>query len=331
MKLLPMPQLTFYEREQIEHGLRVGLSHNLIAQRLNRDRRVIDREIERNSSPFLPYTASSAQRIFEFRKKRKHKHKLEKEFNSPLRQFVVSKLLDDWSPEQIAGRLKQENTILDGKTNISHESIYQYIYHGEGKYENLYVHLRTRRPKRRPKLNRKKRHFVITNRVSIHDRPITIDQKERLGDWEDDSMIFSKQRNTLAVQYERKSMLCRIKKLPNKTAEEHENAVWQSIESLPNGVWKTITRDNGTENVNHEQTNNIFGIQSYFCDGYSSWQKGGVENLNKLIRQYLPRRTDLDKLDDNDIFNVQERINNRPRKSLNFLTPNETIANYLKP
>lgn len=329
MRLLPMPQLTFYERERIEHGLRFGDSHNKIASDLARDRRVIDREIRRNKSPFLPYTALSAQRIFKLRKRKKHKHKLEKIAYKQLRQYVIEKIGEDWSPAEIAGRLKN-NLEPNFSQQISHEAIYQYIYNGEGRYENLFVHLRTHRPRRRPKLKRKNRHFLIVNRVSIHDRPEIVSDRERFGDWEDDSMIFSKQKNVLAVQFERKSKLCRITKLPDKTAEEHENAVWKSIESLPNILWHTITRDNGLENAKHELTRNTFGIQSFYCDAYKSWQKGGVENTNKLIRQYLPRKTDLDKLDDDDIYVFQEKLNNRPRKILNYLTPNETIANYLE-
>lgn len=328
MKLLPMPQLTFYEREQIEGGLRTGLSHNTIANNICRDRRVVDREILRNSSPFVPYTAAVAQRSFEMRKARKHKSKLEKHENLTLREYVIKMLKEDWSPDEIAGRLKQ-GLEEDIPGLISHESIYQYIYNGEGRYENLYRHLRTRRPRRHPKLNRRPHsHFSIENRVSIHERPDVVATKSRFGDWEDDTMIFSKQRNVLAVQYERKGMLCRLTKLPNKTAEEHEGAVQKSIESLPAAFWKTITRDNGTENANHERTRNLFGVPSFYCDGYSSWQKGGVENLNKLVRQYLPRSTDLSKLKSNDILQIQERLNNRPRKSLNYLSPNEFIAQF---
>jgi len=328
MKLLLMPQLTFYEREQIESGLRAGLSHQAIAKRVCRGRRVIDREILRNSSRLVPYTAKVAQRTFELRKTRKYKPKLEKYQNRDLLEYVIKMLKDDWSPDEIAGRLKQ-GLEKDISGSISHESIYQYVYNGEGRYKGLYQHLRTRRPRRRPKLNRCRRnHFSIENRVSIHERPEIVAAKERIGDREDDTMIFSKQRNTLAVQYERKSMLCRLTKLPNKTAEEHEGAVQRSIESLPTAFWKTITRDNGTENANHEKTKNVFGVTSFYCDGYSSWQKGGVENLNKLVRQHLPRSIDLSKLDAGDILRIQECLNNRPRKSLNYLSPNEFIAKF---
>jgi len=125
-------------------------------------------------------------------------------------------------------------------------------------------------------------------------------------------------------------MLCRIHKLPNKTAKESEKAIVDSIESLPRGAWLTITRDNGTENAKHLDTLNNFNIQSYYCDPYCSWQKGGDENLNKLVRQYLPRETDMSKITDEDIYNIQEKLNNRPRKTLNYKTPNEVAAQFIK-
>lgn len=102
-------------------------------------------------------------------------------------------------------------------------------------------------------------------------------------------------------------MLCRLRKLKNKEAEETENAITSSIESLPNELWKSITRDNRLENVKHLNTLNTFNVQSYFCDAYASWQKGGVENLNKLIRQYLPRKTDMSKISNDDIYTIQEK------------------------
>jgi len=142
-------------------------------------------------------------------------------------------------------------------------------------------------------------------------------------------MIFSK-KNIVSTQYERKTMLCRLHKLPNKTAKETENAIVDSIESLPKDMWKTITRDNGTENANHLDTFNNFDIQSYYCDPYCSWQKGGDENLNKLVRQYLPKKADLSKVTNEDIYAIQEKLNNRPRKSLNYKTPNEVTAEYIK-
>jgi len=325
-----MQKITFYERQRIELYLRMGKTHRWIAKRLNRDHTVISREVKRNSGNYLPYTASNAQRISDERAKKTNKRKLEKYKNRNLKEYVENNLKDDQSPEQIAGKLKEQPP-PDIKQTISHESIYQYIYNGQGQYGQLYYHLRTRRTKRRKKFSRKKQAKIsIKNRVSIHKRPKVIDKKKRFGDWEADSMLFSKQKNILSVMYERKSMLCKLQKLKNKTADETENSIAFNIESLPKKLFKTITRDNGTENANHQETADNLNIQSYFCDTYASWQKGGVENLNKLIRQYLPKKTDMSKITDDDIYEIEQKLNRRPRKSLKYLTPNEVVANYLK-
>jgi IS30 family transposase len=326
-----LSRITFYEREKIELYLRMKKSNRWIGKKLCRSHTDISREIKRNKGSYLPYRAVSAQRMHDARLEKKNKKKLEKLKHQKLKEYIVSNLKEDLSPDQIAGRLKNEPPPeLAGET-ISHESIYQYVYNGEGRYENLYPHLRTGRHKRRRRFDRKKRSKInISERVPISLRPKEADKKKRIGDWETDSMIFFKQAKILSTQYERKTMLCRLHKLPNKTAKETENAIADSIESLPKEMWLTITRDNGTENADHLTTLDNFGIRSYFCDPYCSWQKGGDENLNKLVRQYLPRKTDLSKVTDEDIYAIQERLNNRPRRSLNYLTPNEVSAKFIQ-
>lgn len=323
-------KITYYERKQIELYLKMKKTYRWIGKRLRREHTDISREVKRNSGAYLPYRAVHAQRIHEARQRKKNKKKLEKFEYAKVREYVVNELNRDCSPDQIAGRLKnQPPKELTGLT-VSHESIYQYIYNGAGRFEYLYPHLRTKRSKRQRRFDRKKHNKInIPDRISIHLRPEEIDSKERVGDWETDSMIFSQQKNTLSVQYERKTMLCRLAKLKNKEAAETENAIAESVESLPNGLWQSIARDNGTENAKHLNTLNTFNVQSYFCDAYASWQKGGMENLNKLIRQYLPRKTDMSKISHDEIYAIQEQLNNRPRKSLNYLTPNEVIAKYI--
>lgn len=127
------------------------------------------------------------------------------------------------------------------------------------------------------------------------------------------------------MQYERKSMLVRLHLVMNRSAEETREAIMRSIESLPVELWKSLTFDNGGEGVCHVNLRRDFNLDTYFCDPFASWQKGGVENVNGLIRQYLPRTTNVSVLTDGDIHEVQERLNNRPRKSLDYLTPNEVI------
>ncbi len=326
-----LSRITFYEREKIELYLRMEKSRRWIGRKLRRSHTDISREINRNSSEYFPYRAKDAQRLYGARLRKKNQKKLEKFENRKLKEYVESNLKNDLSPDQISGRLKKEPPPELVGVAISHESIYEYIYNGQGRFGDLYSHLRTGRPKRRRRFSRKKRNKInIPERVSIHLRPEEIDKRERVGDWETDSMIFSEQKEILSTQYERKTMLCRLHKLPNKTALESENAIADSIESLPKEMWLTITRDNGTENAKHLDTLNNFDIQSYFCDAYCSWQKGGDENLNKLVRQYLPRKTDMSKVTDEDIYIIQERLNNRPRKTLNYKTPNEVAAQFIE-
>lgn len=324
-------RITFYEREKIELYLKMKKSHRWIGKKLCRSHTDITREINRNSNRYFPYRAIDAQRLHDARQLKKNRKKLEKFEHQKLKEYVVSNLQEDLSPDQIAGRLKNEPPPELKGITVSHESIYQYIYNGQGRFEYLYPHLRTKRHKRQRRFDRKKRSKInIPERIPIHLRPEEADKKERVGDWETDSMIFSKQKEILSTQYERKLMLCRLHKLPNKTARETENAIADSIESLPKGMWLTITRDNGTENANHLDTLNNLEIQSYFCDPYCSWQKGGDENLNKLVRQYLPKNMNLSKVTDEEIYAIQERLNNRPRKSLNYLTPNEVAAKFIQ-
>jgi len=152
-----------------------------------------------------------------------------------------------------------------------------------------------------------------------------VNNRERIGDWESDSMI-CKYYQAVSVQLERKSKTIRISKLDDHTAEETNQAISRQIELSNNyDLWKSITFDNGGENAKHIEIRNNFNIDTYFCDPYKSWQKGSIENANGLIRQYLPRKTDLSKVSDNEIYEIQESLNNRPRKALCYLTPNEIL------
>lgn len=291
-----------------------------MAERLGRDYSIIKREIKRNSGNHLPYAAAVAQSLAEKRARKTNVRKLEKPDNQKLKKFVIEKLREDWSPDQIAGTLK-ENPPADIFGKISHESIYSYVYNYSEKHFHLSEHLRTGRKERQRRFSRKKRVNTIENRVSIHQRPVEISEKKTYGHWENDLMEFGrKQGEVLSVKYERKSMLCKMHKLPNKQAEENEGSIAETIESLPHDWFRSVTRDNGKENANHEKTLLDFNVPTYFCDAYASWQKGGVENLNKLIRQYLPKQCDFAKITDNDIFKIQEKLNSRPRKSNNYLT-----------
>lgn len=322
-----MQRITYFEKQIIEVGIRCKKSVRSIARSLNRDHRVVQREVDRNSGKTSPYTASVAQRIFEERMKKKNVKKLEKEENIDLKKYVVGMLKQDWSPDEIAGVLKQQPpSELAGKT-ISYESIYQYIYEGEGRYENLYRHLRKGRPKRIRRKGRKCKKVSIPSKISIHQRPNEINKKTVYGHWESDTVEGPRSAKTnLSVQYERKAMLARITKVSDKTAVETENAIRKGIDDLPEYLFKSITFDNGGESATHIKLRDDYGIETYHCDAYASWQKGGVENLNGLIRQYVPKGKDIANFTDQQIYDIQERLNNRPRKSLNYLSPNQILA-----
>lgn len=317
-------QLTYYDRQQIEHYNRLGWNVCRIAKRIAKDHSVISRELSRNRSPHLPYEAKVAKKIAESRAKRTNKAKLEKDEN--LRNYVVSKLNLDWSPEQIAGRLKEFPPIkLQGKY-VCPESIYQYIY---DKAPWLYHKLRRAHPDRWKKYGRKKqKHQTIPEKVSIHDRPKEVEKRVELGHLESDSMVGKNHKKGISVQFERVSKYTSIQPIENFSAQETKDAIIATLANLPDDFVKSITFDNGSENTKHTEIRDQYNIDTFFCDPYSAWQKGGVENSIGLVRQYLPKRTDLTKVPLRRLYQIEYKLNSRPRKSLNFKTPYEVMKEY---
>lgn len=304
--------------------LRNGAKVKSIAIITGRDRSVISREIKRNRGDYSPYNARTAQEATNRRAKKTNKRKLDKD--NPLYQFVIDRLKEGWSPEQIAGRLKHHPLPKLHGSTISHEQIYEYIYNDgcDQNGERLYPFLRRKQALRQRRFTRKRQKQTILERISIHQRPEGIQAKTTYGHWESDTMICKYQKR-LSVQYERKSQLMRISRLANGKAEETEQAVAKTIEDYPWYLRLSLTFDNGPENACHRNIRDNFELQTYFCDPYKAWQKGGVENVIGLTREYFPKKFDLNATTDKNIQIIQEKLNNRPRKSLNFLTPNEII------
>jgi IS30 family transposase len=290
-----------------------------IGRKLKRDHTVINREIKSHSGEYLPYTAKVAQEIYERKITEANKTKIEK--NPKLKNFVISKIKNDWSPEEVAGVLESDPPDnLNGLT-LCHETIYNYIYNYAERHEKLYSHLRYKRKTRQPHYQRKKRSDPVKNKVSIEERPEEINERKEYGHWETDLMMVGKR--AICVSVERKSLFCRLKPLNGKKAEENERAIWKIIEEVPEHFVKTITRDNGMENALHEKTKNDFNVQSYFCHPYASWEKGTVENLNGLLRQYFPKKDKGIVLTAKNVSAAESKLNNRPRKKNNYLTPNQ--------
>lgn len=315
-----MSNLKLCEREKIEFYLRCKQGIRDVARLIRRDHSVISREVRRNGG-LSGYDAKRAQALCDKRLAHNTICKLDKD--TALKKYVVDHLKKDWSPKAVAGRLRKHPPLELAGKQISHETIYQYIYAGEGRYENLYPCLRRGQPRRQKHYSRKSSKILIPERKSIHSRPAYINERKEPGHWESDSMICKRQRPIISVQYERKIKLVRIRKLLNKTAEQTRDALILTIESLQPGAVKTFTFDNGTEGALHTVIRNDWNVDTYFCDPYCSWQKGGVENMNGIIRQYIPKDADLSKLTDYDVHCIQEKLNNRPRESLDFKTPNE--------
>lgn len=325
-----MQILRYDERQKIEYYRRLKFGHRDIARRLGRDHTVIGREIHRNTKDGKRYEAAAAQKLADQRATKTNHRKLE--VDSVLHDYVVARLKDGWSPEQIAGRLKTNPPRELAGVVVSHEAIYDYIYAGPGRWEGLYPYLRRKQKKRRPKRGRKPQKNSIPERISIQERPTLINERLRVGDWESDTVVMRQKRGDgLSVQYERKLKLTRMHRVHDRSAGETAQAIWQTLDSLPQDLMKSITFDNGLEGSCHLTFRTSYGIETFFCDAYASWQKGGVENTNGLIREYFPRGTNLAMVTNAEIQAVEDRLNNRPRKALNFQTPNEALAQYLNP
>lgn len=294
-------------------------SHRDIGRMLGRAHTSIDREVVRNKGHSL-YNADRAQLRYERCLQGKKLKKLEQSLR--LKQHIIDHIREDQSPQMIAGRLK-EYTHRQTGVRVSHETIYQFIYSWEGRSLGLPQHLYTRRSRRFSWITRNKP-IKIPERVSIHERDRIVELRTRLGDWESDLEVYPGQKPTLSVEAERKSRYISLHKTKNKTAAEKLQAIQKTIAALPANLFRTMTFDNGTENVQHVKLKE-YGMQTYFCDPYCSWQKGTVENMNKWIRWYLPRDIHIDQVTEQEIQTIQNKLNNKPRKCLNYLTPKEVL------
>ena len=253
-----------------------------------------------------------------FNVKRISKKKIK--FTQSVQQLVDYWLNEDYSPEQIAGRAK-----LEGRECVSHERIYQYVW--QNKKSNtgiLYKHLRHKGRKYRKRGASKDSRGCIKNRVDISLRPAIVDQKTRLGDLEIDTVIGQNHKGAILTINDRVSSFVLIEKLQGKDAKE---LAIKAVEKLvPYNQWiHTITADNGKEFAEHEAIAKDLKIDFYFAKPYHSWERGANENTNGLIRQYFPKGSSFENITNQQIQYVQYKLNNRPRKKLNFLTPNEFL------
>jgi transposase, IS30 family len=237
---------------------------------------------------------------------------------------VKDGLAQGWSPEQISGRIRIEHP----GQSINHEAIYQYIYHPQNPHRLEMINLlrRAHRKRKNKSIGRKVRKTTIPNRIPIDARPKSVEKRRHYGHWEGDSLISRKSKVALNTLVERKSRLVFITKLSRKSAAETNRAIITRLKKLPTTGRQTLTLDNGTENAKHEQLSAKLGIKCYFAHPYASWERGTNENINGLIRWYLPKGTDFRKITPEQIARIEKLINSRPRKCLGYKTPLEVAA-----
>jgi IS30 family transposase len=300
---------------QIYVRSRDGLSQAEIGRQLGRSKATVSRELRRNASP-AGYLPDTAQRRYQVRRQRcRRRLRLA---DRHLCREVVLHLTQGWSPEQIAGRLGLEY----GATVISHETIYRFVYQSPlGRQERLYQYLRRGRQRRRLRLGRRVRTNPIARREFIDARPPAANQRAEIGHWESDSLLFH-QGQVANVLVDRRSRFTLLTRLPGRAAADTRRIMVWRLGSL---TCRSITADNGSENADHLLISSALQAPFFFCRPYHAWEKGSVENANSLIRRYLPRDTDLDRLQPGDLDAIAADLNHRPRKCLNFLTPSEVF------
>jgi len=311
------------ERNQIALLLASKMSLRMIAKRMGRAYSSIREEVKRNSVKG-EYQAIKAQDLSV--KRNKKSRKLNPLKDPKVYSYVVDKLRCGWTPEQIAGRLKRKHR----KTVICHETIYRHIYSEAGKAKNLSEYLPRAHKKRQHWFGRKQYRRGIPNRISIHDRPEEINTKNSFGHWEIDSVEGKAHKKGTHTFLERKTRFYQAKLMDNIDSEEGIRTQLKTFEGLPKPARKTATFDNGKENYNHQKLKSTLGMKTYFCDPNCAWQKGSNEHHNGILRRYIPKKTDLSPLHQVVLDAIVEEINNRPRKCLNYQTPNEAFREELK-
>lgn len=316
-------QLFLNERIEIYRLHAEGKSLRIIAKFLGRSPATISRELRRNAKSTKQYSAgyqpTRAQELTTRRRKRGCSHKLARQ--PELLIHVKNRLAMGWSPEQISARLTLDNHSL----RVSHESIYRYIYYRLHVHRDKLHHLLSRKKYRRGHNSHQLPRRTIPHRISLHDRPKSVLNRNRFGHWEADLMAFSKPDTTILVTCERKSRRIILCKQHDKTSQTVIGNIASIMTAQPEGKRLSCTFDNGPEFTKHYMLRQTHGLKTWFCDPRSPWQKGSVENAIGRLRRFLPRKIDTTMLTHQHMENIEDAYNNTPRKCLGFKTPNEVF------
>jgi len=310
-------QLTLSKRYHISTLIKEGYNQKEIALKIGVDKSTICREFKKyksnKNSEYHPEEAQIQTKLKHIKKPKR------KAMNNQKEKYIRTKLKEDWSPEQIVGRMKR-----DTDYSISHETIYQFIYTNKHNGGMLYKHLRHRNKKYHNRLNKTKKRSIIPNRISIDKRAKIVDKKSRIGDWEIDTVIGKDHKGAILTIVDKASKFVLIKNLGSKHADVTAQATIDLLHPLKD-ITHTVTADNGTEFTYHEKVSQTLDLKYYFCDPYSSWQRGLNEHTNGLIRQYIPKKSSFENISQEEIVTIANKLNHRPRKSLGFKTPFEVF------
>jgi transposase, IS30 family len=314
-------QLSLDERCTIAELCKAGQSIGEIAADLDRAPSTVSRELKRNTGAQVGYKPAYAQE--QARARRWTGSRLERD--AELRGLVLGQLRRGWSPEQIAGRLRQQKAA----TTISHESIYRFIYAqvrrtNDGAWRHYLPKGRYKR--RAPGNRRRSSDDLIKRRVSIDSRSQAVDRRTTFGHWEADLMMFATPGQAVLVTHERKSRLTLLARQPGKASQPAADQLLDWFGPLHSGLRRSVTFDNGTEFAQHHLLNDQLAIRTFFCDPHSPWQKGAVENTIGRLRRYLPRKTNLDTIKSSSLDDLIAAHNNTPRKCLGFKSPAEVFS-----
>ena len=324
-----LQKLTEKERDLLAIWKAQGISNKQCAKRLTRSVSTIGRELKRNSFGQV-YVAIHAQAKATARQQEKA-HAKEELKNPDVYEYVTGRLRDGWSPDQIAGRLKR-NHQTDTYWWITGETIYRWIYQKKQitADQPWYEYLRRKQKKRKKYKGRTVHRSRIPDRISIHDRPMIVNKRKQFGHWEGDTIEGRGHKSGVHTEVERMCRKVKAEKVDTITSEATIMVQQKLFADEPTVARRSTTLDNGRENHSHTLLRTTLGMKTYHADPYSSWQRGTNEHGNWHIRYYFPKGTDFTQVTDEELQDVIEEINNRPRKILGYLTANERYQQLLK-
>jgi IS30 family transposase len=320
-------QLTLTKRYQITALIKLGFNQKKIANELKVHPSTICRELKRNNDEVRGYSAELAQ----VKSTKKHKEKNKRSsMTKIIEKYIRAKLKEDWSPEQISGRLQRDKNI-----SIHHETIYQFIYKNKSNGGLLYKYLRHKNKRYHKRSKEYQSRGTIIGRIMIDKRPKEVENKSRIGDWEIDTVVGKNHKGFLVTVVDRKSKFVIIKQVTSKHAAIVTKALVEMLTPMKH-ITKTITSDNGKEFAYHKEVSDTLNTDFYFANPYHSWERGLNEHMpersdkypwgtNGLIRQYLPKKREFLNVTKEQVTMIQNKLNHRPRKVLKYKTPYEVF------